>query len=265
MSAFRVLNQAPQYLLPDGRVNGGGKLFFYLTDLTTPADTWSNDLMTVVNANPVIMDAAGRTTTDVWGLGEYGVVMTDAADVVIWTRNNVAAAGDIATEIPALQDGKFLTNNGSALLWGEVSQVPDPTAHANDILYSDGALAFWGPPAAAPVAPTLDQAIGTTTLRVGKFLIQTGSDTAPVSAARTTSKNIAFGTSYSSILAVSVMVNVNVVGVGVGVTSAATGYVPGSASTGFTAEFNSADDGGASGFSIDNPVTFNWVSFGLIP
>jgi len=116
------------------------------------------------------------------------------------------------------------------------------------------------------VAPTLDQAIGTTTLRVGKFLIQTGIDTAPVSTARTTSKNIAFGTSYSSILAVSVMVTVNVVGQhGIGVTSAATGYVPGSASTGFTAAFNSGDDGGASGFSIDNPVTFNWVSFGLIP
>ncbi len=90
MPTFRLLNQAPQYLLADGSVNAGGSLHFYETDLTTPKDTWSDADLTVLNANPVTLNAQGRTVTDVFGDGEYGVVMKDALGAVIWTRNNVS-------------------------------------------------------------------------------------------------------------------------------------------------------------------------------
>src|SRR5690606_33186699 len=100
--SFRILNQAPQYLLPDGRVNAGGSLTFYETDLSTPKGTWSDPELNTPNANPVELDAAGRSSTDIWGDGEYGVVMKDALGTPIWTRNNVRDVDNPGSAIPAL-------------------------------------------------------------------------------------------------------------------------------------------------------------------
>ena len=60
---YRILNQAPQYLLPDGSVNAGGSLTFFEPDLSTPKNTWSDPDMVTLNANPVLLDSAGRTVT----------------------------------------------------------------------------------------------------------------------------------------------------------------------------------------------------------
>lgn len=152
MSTFRILNVAPQYLLPDGRVNAGGSLTFYETDLSTLRQTWSDPDQTVPNPNPVTLDAAGRTATDVWGSGEYGVVMRDAAGVAIWTRNNVRAAGQATQEIPALVAGQFLTNDGSNLQWGPIREVPDPQGSDGYLLSNDGVNTQWIPPPEPPAA-----------------------------------------------------------------------------------------------------------------
>jgi len=205
MASFRILNQAPVYLLADGTVNAGGKLYFYETDLTTPKNTWSDPGMTVLNSNPVVMDSAGRTLTDVWGDGEYGVKMTTSADVVIWTRNNVKDAGDPGAVIPPLQNGEFLTNDGSNLLWDPIRQVPDPTGHSGQVLYSDGSLSYW---AALPVTPTPPQpAVSVTATSVtiddggtapSKMLLQMGSGTAVTGGGRVVSQSVVFATAFSA-------------------------------------------------------------------
>ncbi|KAF1698363.1 hypothetical protein CSC62_05500 [Pseudoxanthomonas jiangsuensis] len=152
MATFRILDQAPQYLLPDGRVNAGGSLSFYETNLSTPKLTWSDPGMATPNPYTVALDAAGRTATDVWGDGAYGVVMKDAAGVTIWTRNNVRAAGAATQEIPALVVGQFLTNDGSNLLWQELLQLPDPSGSGGYYLSTDGVNVQWVPPPAPPEA-----------------------------------------------------------------------------------------------------------------
>ena len=200
MAAFRVLDQAPQYLLADGSVNAGGKLEFYETDLTTPKNTWSDKALTTLNSNPVIMDAAGRTLTDVWGDGEYGVVCKDALDNVLWTRNNVqGGAGDPGLEIPTpLQADEFLTNDGSILSWQPVRQVPDPAGHAGQVLYSDGSLAFFGALPNIPTLPADGIADTTSSIRVGDQLIQWGSDTVPASGGPESSKAVTFPTAFGA-------------------------------------------------------------------
>lgn len=203
MASFRILNQAPQYLLADGSVNNGGKLFFYETDLTTPKNTWSDEAMTTLNSNPVVMDAAGRTLTDVWGDGEYGVKMTDADSVVIWTRNNVRASEAApGSTIPALESGAFLTNNGSSLLWEDIAQVPDPTGFSGNVLYSDGALAYWGA-LPEPAEPNVAVTAVSVTIDDGgsapnKMMLQMGSDTATTGGGRSVSKSVTFATAFSS-------------------------------------------------------------------
>lgn len=263
MATFRILNQAPQYLLLDGRVNAGGKLFFYETDLSTPKDTWSDEAMTTLNSNPVVMDAAGRTLTDVWGDGEYGVEMTDADDVVIWTRNNVRASNAEDVAIPVLDADKFLSNNGTILQWRAVLQVPDPVGHADQVLKSDGTIPFWSP---APVAPELDIEVDSNPYKfqagdgvdATKSLIQAGTDTAPANPGGTsTTKAIIFDTEYSITpkgLSITAQANTQPGG------PIVAGYT-GLTATGFNAVFDVAEGAPDDQF-ITNPVPFTWIAVG---
>lgn len=177
MATFRILDQAPQYLLPSGKVNAGGSLLTFATNLTTPKLTWADPAKATPNPTTIILDAAGRTATDVWGDGEYGLVMKDAAGVTIWTRNNVRLGGDSGQAIPALVPGRFLGNDGSNLTWEPVLQVPDPTGSSGYILSNDGVNPQWIPQV-APAAPDIDVSasrvvIGDGTDRV-QFLRGTG-------------------------------------------------------------------------------------------
>lgn len=262
MASFRILNNAPQYLLADGRVNAGGKLYFFETDLSSPKDTWSDEAMTTLNSNPVVMDAAGRTLTDVWGDGEYGVEMTDADDVVIWTRNNVRASNAEDVTIPVLDADKFLSNNGTILQWRTVLQVPDPVGHADDILFSDGTIPFWGP---APEAPELDIVIDNSpiTIQIGdgsdetKGLIQAGTDTAPANpGGNNTTKAVTFNTEYSATPVVQVMPTSRSQPGGPVVAE-----LTAVSATGFTVSFDVAEGQVADQFIV-NPVPFGWTAVG---
>ncbi len=261
--SFRILNQAPQYLLPSGQVNAGGKLYTYETDLTTLKDTWSDEAMTVLNSNPVLMDAAGRTVTDVWGDGEYGVVMTDADDVEIWTRNNVRPDAGAGAVIPALVTGQFLTNDGSVLQWQPVLQPPDPTGSNGYFLTTDGANLLWTPPADPPDP---DIVVGTGSFQAGvssdptKYLRQYGADSAPASGGVLTQKAVVFPTPYTATPVIQVT--------NAGGTTAAGYYVDvnviAQSATGFTVAFN-GDHGIANGSgNILAPIPFGWSADGTV-
>lgn len=260
MSSFRILNQAPQYRLADGRVNAGGSLTFYETDLTTLKDTWSDEAMTVLNSNPVVMDASGLTLTDVWGDGEYGVAMADADDVVIWTRNNVKASNAEAVAIPALQDGEFLTNNGSVMSWQPILQVPDPTGHSGQVLYSDGSLSYW---AALPDSTPPDPEIVVTenSFQAGvstdttKWLEQTGTGSATASGGKTATASVVYDTPF-----VAAATYVDIVPTSAS-SCALANIIPNwaitvSSTTGFTVTFSTLTGGSsADGFSSSNIIS----------
>lgn len=73
----------------NGKPISGAKLNFYESGTTNPLDTFSDENLTSANPNPVIADSAGRFG-DIWLKEEnYRVVLTDAADVPIWTRDPV--------------------------------------------------------------------------------------------------------------------------------------------------------------------------------
>lgn len=275
MPTFRILNQAPQYLLPDGRVNAGGKLYFYETDLSTPQSTWADQSKSTLNANPVIMDAAGRTSTDVWGDGEYGVVMTDADDVEIWTRNNVELPGGGGTTIPALSSGKYLTNDGSNLSWQDITNqlIPNPSGLNNYVLASDGtAVPFWKQQTdpVDPVVPDPDIVVGTGVLTAGistdtnKFYMVSGTGTVAPSGGLSGSATVTFATPFS---AAPVYIGIQYVSGGPG----NSGVYPKSrvsspSAAGFTASFSSATGGssadGRSGNNFSSTLTFTYVAIG---
>jgi hypothetical protein len=270
--SYRPLGQFPQYFLDSGQLNAGGFVYTYENDLTTPKLTYSDEGLTVPNSNPILLDAAGRPASDVWGDGIFGMEIADADDVVYLTANDIQPDTGATQSIPALAEG-FLTNDLTNLLWQAILQVPDPSGYTDYILSNDGANPLWIPQPEIEI-PEPDIVITTSpnrTIRIGnsdsttKVLIQTGTATAPTSGARTTSIAVDLPTPYAAIWHFGVTQNVASVGAfGIGATQAVTGYTAGSAATSVTVTFNSADDGGGSGFTFVNTVPFTWWAIGTV-
>ena len=75
-----------------GNILSGGKLYTYVAGTTTPLATYTTYAGTVSNANPVIMDSAGRAS--VWlGVGSYKFVLKDSTDVLVYTTDNIVNSG----------------------------------------------------------------------------------------------------------------------------------------------------------------------------
>lgn len=98
----------------DGRPLSGAQVETYTSGTSTPKAVYSDAALTVPHTNPVVADAAGRFPAMYLAGGDYRVVLTDAADVVIATYDPVegddgsagaAAAGAMRNRLlnPAMQ------------------------------------------------------------------------------------------------------------------------------------------------------------------
>ena len=81
-----------QFVDANGAPLAGGKLYTYAAGTTTPLATYTTYAGTVSNANPVILDSAGRAS--VWlGGGSYKFVLKDSTDVLVYTTDNISNSG----------------------------------------------------------------------------------------------------------------------------------------------------------------------------
>jgi hypothetical protein len=71
-----------QYLDSNGKPLSAGKVYNYIPSTTTPKTTWQDAAETIPNANPVILDAAGRAK--ILGDGSYRQIVKDRNGVTIW-------------------------------------------------------------------------------------------------------------------------------------------------------------------------------------
>ena len=273
MAAFRFYNPAPVFESLLGVENlPGGSLTFFERGTTTPQDTYSDYELTTPNANPVALDGSGRANTNIWMDGEYTVILKDALGAVVWTRDVAPEVGQALT-IPALAPG-FLTNDGVNLLWQTVREMPDPTGSTNQVPVTDGAGYVLTNMPTDPDIPDPETEVGADFYRSGvstdptKFLLQSGTGTAPATGLLNSSVGITFDTPFDSLWAV--MVTPMTAGVSSltppGLPAwGVTGYTAGSASSGVTVNFRIATDSGdGSSNNINNPVPFAWVAFGTV-
>jgi hypothetical protein len=75
----------------------GGLLYTYTAGTTTPQATYTSSAGTIASANPIVLDAAGRTANEVWltvGIAYKFVLQTPAA-VTIGTYDNVSGINDV--------------------------------------------------------------------------------------------------------------------------------------------------------------------------
>ena len=110
-----------QFLDSNGDPVSGGKLYAYEAGTTTPKDTFTDSTGGTPNANPVILDSAGRAT--VFIDGSYKFTLTDADDVVIKTTDNVTS---------------FSTSNTIDIN----NQTEDVITAADEIVFADATDSF---------------------------------------------------------------------------------------------------------------------------
>ena len=75
-----------------GTPYSGGKLYTYTAGTSTLATTYSDVSLATPNANPIILDAAGRCVIFL-AAASYKYVLYDSNDVLIKTQDNVASVG----------------------------------------------------------------------------------------------------------------------------------------------------------------------------
>lgn len=146
--AFR-LPGAPseQFFTRDGRVLAGGSLTFYVTGTSTLLNTYSDATLSATNTNPVVLDASGRPSSDIWMDGVYRVRLADSAGVEQWVRDTVQGSGDLPDL--AGNAGEFLTTDGETLFFAPVTQVPSVTGQSGKVLTNNGVTPYWDNAASA--------------------------------------------------------------------------------------------------------------------
>lgn len=105
MAVKRLYND--RHYFPDSAGNNalsGGKLFVYLTGSPTKATTYNSSTGAVANSNPLVLDAAGRLQSEVWGTTgiTLKLVLTTSTDTdppgsPIWTEDAVSVINDVSS------------------------------------------------------------------------------------------------------------------------------------------------------------------------
>ena len=254
-----------------------GTLQFYDYQTTTPKATYSDRGLTTPNANPVELDASGRAETEIWLNGEYTVVLRAADNTVIWTRDVVPEVSPTTTlPDPTTLPGGTVQSNGTGYELVLVEGLPDPTDSAGKmvVVNSTGTGFTLQDQPEEPEIPDPEIVINDASpysVRIGvsddttKFLKQYGSGTVPAAGSRTSSVTITPPVGVDKVFGVFITPRTSSVGAfGIGATHSTGGYTIGTPMTSFSVTINSADDGGDSGYTIDNAWNFDWCVEGTV-
>ncbi len=96
-TVYKLIPEKQTFFSGSGTLLSGGKLYTYAAGTSTPKDTYTEIDGATTNANPIILNARGEVPNGVFGTtGAYKLVLKDASDVTLWTRDNVYGEGDPA-------------------------------------------------------------------------------------------------------------------------------------------------------------------------
>jgi hypothetical protein len=85
-----------QFFDANGNPLVAGKVYTYAAGTTTPLATFTTGAGTVANTNPVILDSRGEANIWYSNGTSYKVALTDSADALIWTVDNIVTIGSMA-------------------------------------------------------------------------------------------------------------------------------------------------------------------------
>ena len=87
-----------QFFTDDGVPLAGGLLYIYNAGTTTSLTTYTSADGVTTNANPIVLDSAGRVPEEIWLPNGYSAkfVLKTSTDVLIWTKDNIPASAQPA-------------------------------------------------------------------------------------------------------------------------------------------------------------------------
>lgn len=96
-----VFGAGAQLFSNQGVVLSGGKIQTYQAGTTTPLGTWTDSTQVTSNANPIILDSAGRLPNEIWlqASSTYKFVLMDSSDNILGTWDNIAGLNDITSSV----------------------------------------------------------------------------------------------------------------------------------------------------------------------
>jgi hypothetical protein len=88
-----------QFFDNNGVPLAGGKLYSYEAGTTTPKVTYTSVAGNVANANPIVLDSAGRLPSELWVIANerYKFILTTSTDVQLWSVDNIPGILDNAS------------------------------------------------------------------------------------------------------------------------------------------------------------------------
>jgi parallel beta-helix repeat protein len=96
-----------QFFTNNGLPLSGGLLYSYNAGTSTPLATYTSSAGITTNANPIILDAAGRVPEQIWLANGYSAkfVLKTSTDELIWTKDNIPAS----PQPPIVNDASSIT------------------------------------------------------------------------------------------------------------------------------------------------------------
>lgn len=102
-----------QFLSDTGDPLAGGLLYAFAAGTSTPLDTYFDSALAVPNANPVVLDAAGRATVYL-AEAAYKFVLKTSAGATVWTQDNISSVALVSqpTIDNHICDGRITLTSG---------------------------------------------------------------------------------------------------------------------------------------------------------
>lgn len=118
-----------QFFTDGGDVLSGGLLYTYTAGTTTPVTSYQDSAGATPNANPIVLDAAGRISAQVWLTtgAAYKLVLKTSAGVQLWSMDNLRAVNDPSSVAWAVITGKPTTISGYGITDGLTTTVAAAT------------------------------------------------------------------------------------------------------------------------------------------
>ena len=109
-----------QFFTDTGTVLSGGLLYTYAAGTTLPATTYQDSAGLVPSANPIVLDSAGRVSSEVWltSGAAYKLVLKTSTGTTLWTMDNLRGINDVTSVAWAAITGKPTTLAGYGITDG---------------------------------------------------------------------------------------------------------------------------------------------------
>ena len=95
-----VAGAAAQFFDNNGIPLSGGLLYTYASGTSTPIATYTTATGNIANSNPIVLDASGRVTNEIWLNSNYSYkfVLQNASNVQIWAFDNLNGLPSAGTQ-----------------------------------------------------------------------------------------------------------------------------------------------------------------------